>query len=89
MEEEILEETYRNSPLRFCSTRPSSLNLAILVHQPLLKVPLNSLHAQKSRLLLFQPLEQRIRFIAVHIGLAHDGERDAVVELAEGLDFFI
>ena len=79
----------RNSPLRLSSTRPPPPNLPILPHQPLLKIPLNPLHAQKSRLLRFQPLEQGIRFIAIYIGLAHDGERDTVVELAEGLDFFI
>ncbi|KAL9592330.1 MAG: hypothetical protein Q9179_006831, partial [Wetmoreana sp. 5 TL-2023] len=40
---------------------------------------------QPGRLLL-QPLKHRLRVLAIHLRLAEDGERDAVVDEAELLD---
>jgi len=40
-------------------------------------------------LLVLQPLEKRIGGVAVDVGLAHNGEGDTVVDLAEGLDIVI
>lgn len=68
------------------STRPSSLHLPIFSHEPFLKIPLHSLQAQYARLLRLQPLEQWLCIGAVHFGLAKDGEADAVVGKAEGLN---
>ena len=75
--------------LRLRRAGPSRLDLPIPSDQPLLKVPLNHLHAQQTRLLLLQPLEQRIRLFAIDIGLAHDGEADTVVDLTEALDIVV
>jgi len=71
------------------STSPPPLNLPIPPHQPLLKIPLNPLHAQQSWFLFFEPFKQGIGCIAVYVGFTHDGEGDAVVYEAEGLDVVV
>jgi len=68
---------------------PAALDLAVAADEELFKVPLDSLHAEKTRLLGLEPLEQRLGLVAVDVDLAHDGEGDAVVELAELLDVIV
>ena len=55
-------------------------------HQELFKIPLDPLEAQQARRLRLEPLVHRLRPVAVDLRLAQDGERDAVVAQAEGLD---
>lgn len=63
--------------------------MAISANEELLKVPLDNLQAQQARLLLLEPGEQRVGVVAVDIGLLHDGEADAIVDLAEVLDLIV
>lgn len=72
--------------LRLRSARPPTLHLSIPSDQELLKVPLDHLQAHQTGLLLLHPLPKRVGVGAVDIRLLHDGEADAIVELAEGLD---
>ena len=55
-------------------------------HQELFKIPLDPLEAQQARRLRLEPLVHGLRPVAVDLRLAQDGERDAVVAQAEGLD---
>jgi hypothetical protein len=75
--------------LRLLRTRPPLHNLAISPNQKLLEIPLNPLQAHQARFLLLHPLKQRLCVVAVDLSLSHDGERDAVVDLAKGLDVVI
>lgn len=68
---------------------PAALDLAVAADEELLKVPLDPLHAQEARLLVLEPLEHGLGLVAVDVDLAHDGEGDAVVELAEALDLVV
>ena len=70
-------------------TRPASLDLSIPSDQELLKVPLNARKAQETGLLRLEPLEDRVRVGAVDVRLLHDGEADAIVDLAEGLNLVV
>jgi hypothetical protein len=70
-------------------TRPTGLNLPILTHQELLKVPLHPLQACQTRFLFLQPLEQRLGLVAVDLRLAEDREGDAVINLAKRLDVVV
>lgn len=65
------------------------LDLAISADEKLLKVPLDPLQAHDAGLLLFHPLPHGLGLVTVHVGLAEDGEGDAVVELAEALDVIV
>lgn len=68
---------------------PATLDVTIPANEELLKVPLDNLQAQQARLLLLEPGEQRVGVVAVDIGLLHDGEADAIVDLAEVLDLIV
>lgn len=59
------------------------VDIALLVDKELLEVPLDALEAEEPRLLGLQPRVERIFVVAVHVNLLHDGEADAVIELAE------
>ncbi len=69
--------------------RPAANDLALVVDQELLKVPLDALEAQQAGLLGLEPLEEGAGVVAVDVDLGHDGEGDAVVDLAELLDLFV
>jgi len=62
-------------------------NRALLVDQELLKVPLDALEAQETGLLGLEESVHGVLLVAVHINLAHDGELDSKVDLAERGDF--
>lgn len=68
---------------------PASLDLSITPNKELLKVPLDALEAQKTRLLVLEPGPKRVGVVTVDLGLLHDGEGHAVVELAELLDVVV
>jgi hypothetical protein len=68
---------------------PASLDLSITSNKELLKVPLNTLETQKTRLLVLEPGPKRVGVVAVDLSLLHDGERHAVVDLAELLDVVV
>lgn len=69
--------------------RPSLDNLALLVDQELLKIPLDSLQVHQSWLLSLHPLPKWIRAIAIDLGLPENREAHAVVQLAELGDLVI
>lgn len=75
--------------LRLGSRRPAPLDGPVLADQELLKVPLHHLQAEQAGLLRLEPLEEGARVVAVDVDLGHDGEGDAVVELAELLDLLV
>lgn len=68
---------------------PAVDDLAIAADEELFKVPLDALEAKQARLLGLEPLVQRRGLVAVDVNLCHDGEGDAVVELAEALDVVV
>lgn len=68
---------------------PAALNGAIAADEELLKVPLDGLDAHDTGLGVLEPLVQGVGAVTVNVNLAQDGERDAVVELAEGLDVVV
>ena len=68
---------------------PAALDLAVLADEELFKVPLDPLEAHEAGLLVLEPDEEGVRVVAVDVGLLHDGEGDAVVELAEALDVVV
>ena len=68
---------------------PAALDLAVPADEKLLKVPLNHLEAHEAGLLLLEPFEDGVGAVAVDVNLLHDGEADAVVELAELLDLIV
>lgn len=73
--------------LRLCRAGPPIDYVSILADQKLLKVPLDGLDAHYARLLRLHPLVDGIRAFAVDFYLVEDGERHAVVDPAEFLDF--
>jgi hypothetical protein len=75
--------------LRLGGARPPTFDLAILSDQELLKVPLDTLHAQQARLLLLHPLVHGLRLVAIDIRLLQHREADAIVDLAEALDLVV
>lgn len=76
--------------LGFRSRPPPLLDLPILANQKLLKVPRHLVDEPKHLgFLRCEPLVQRNRTLPIDIDLAHDGERDAVVDLAELLDLVV
>lgn len=74
---------------RRASTRPPLLDQSIPSNKELLKVPLNPLEAQQTRDGALHPLPHGLCLVAVDIGFAKYRERDAVIELAEGLDVVV
>lgn len=68
---------------------PATLDLAVAADEELLKVPLDALEAHEARLLVLEPLVEGVGAVAVDLDLLHDGEADAVVELAEALDLLV
>ena len=76
-------------PLGLRSTSPPPLDLSIPPNQKLLKIPLDSLQTHNPWSTLLHPLVHGLDFVAVDFGFTQDGEGDAVVELAEGLDFVV
>ena len=84
-----LTQDRRLQRLRLRGTRPPSNNLPIPTHKKLLKIPLHPLHPHQAGLLRLQPRPHRRRPITVHIRLSENGERDAVVDGAEGLDVVV
>lgn len=68
---------------------PAALDLAVAADEELFKVPLDALEAHDAGLLLLEPLEEGVGGVAVDVNLLHDGEGDAVVDLAEVLDLVV
>lgn len=68
---------------------PAVDNLAVAADEELFKVPLDALETKQAGLLGLEPLVQRGSLVAVDVNLSHDGEGDAVVELAEALDVVV
>lgn len=73
---------------RRLSAGPPRLNLAILSNKEFLKIPLDALEPHP-RLLTLQPLKHGLSVVSIDVYFPHDGETDAVVYLAEGLDFVV
>lgn len=61
----------------------------MLVDEELLEVPLDAFEAQHAGLLVLEVLVHGVRVVAVDVHLFHDGERHAVVELAELADLLV
>ena len=76
-------------PLRPTHTRPPPLHAPVPPDKKLLKVPLDPLQAEHAGLLGLEPVPQRLRRRAVDVDLGKNGERDAVVALAEGVDVVV
>lgn len=68
---------------------PAALDLSVTSDEELFKVPLDALEAKQTGLLLLEPGPERVGAVAVDLGLLHDGEADAVVDLAEALDLLV
>jgi hypothetical protein len=68
---------------------PAALHLTILADEELLKVPLDALHAQETRLLLLHPLPHGLGLVAIDLGLAEHLVGDLVAEHAEVLDLLV
>lgn len=62
-----LLDNVRLQILRLLRASPASLDLAILANKELLEVPLNPLQSHEAGLLVLQPLEGRIRVVAVDL----------------------
>lgn len=75
--------------LRLGGAGPTGLDGAVPANEELLEVPLDHLDAHDAGLLLLEPLVQVAGSIAVDVDLAHDGEGDAVIDLAEALDVVV
>lgn len=75
--------------LRLGGASPSALDLSVTADEELLKVPLDALEAEKTGLLVLEPGPEGVGVVAVDLGLLHDGEAHAVVELAELLDVIV
>jgi hypothetical protein len=71
------------------STGPSALDLSVTTDEELLKVPLDTLEAEKTGLLVLEPGPEGVGAVAIDVGLLHDREAHAVVELAELLDVIV
>ena len=63
--------------------------MSVLADQELLEVPLDSLQAQKARLLGLHPLPYWFCLVSVDVRLAQDWECDTVVELAKALNIIV
>ena len=75
--------------LRLGERRVAGDDLSIGANNELLEVPLDGLDAHDTGHLFLQPSEDGGGVFAVHVELPEDGESDAVVELAEGLDVVV
>jgi hypothetical protein len=75
--------------LRLGSAGPSTLDLAITADEKLLKVPLDALETEKTGLLVLEPGPEGVGAVTVDLGLLHDGEAHAVVELTELLNVIV
>lgn len=75
--------------LRLGERRVAGDDLSIGANNELLEVPLDGLNAHDTGHLFLQPLEDRGGVFAVYVELAKDGESDAVVDLAEGLNLVV
>jgi hypothetical protein len=73
----------------FGSRCPPILDFAVTTDQELFKIPLDELNAKQTGLFLLEPLEKRVCVVAIDLSLLHDGEGNAVVDLAEALDVII
>ena len=84
-----LRQLLQNPPLqrlRLRRTRPPALHLTIPTDQKFFEIPFHTLQAEKAGRGGFQVFEERGCGGAVDVEFGEDGEGDAVVELAEGLD---
>lgn len=75
--------------LRLGRAGPSALDLSVSSNKELLKVPLDTLQAHQTRLLLLEPLINGRGPVAVDIDLLHNGKADTIIDLAEVLDIFV
>lgn len=75
--------------LRLGSASPTALDLSIATNEELFKVPLDALKTKQTGLLLLEPGPERVGSVTVDLGLLHDGESDAVVDLAEALNLLV
>jgi hypothetical protein len=71
------------------SASPSALDLSITANEELLKVPLDALETEETSLLVLEPGPEGVGVVTVDLGLLHDGEAHAVVDLAELLDVIV
>ena len=88
----LLLNLFHNIPLQTLwlgHTPPPLHHAPIPADQELLKVPLDPLEPEQARLLRLHPLVDGLGLVAVDVGLAEDGEADAVVELAKLLDLVV
>lgn len=74
---------------RLRGRRPPALHFAILANEELLKVPLDPLQPQQTGFLILEPLVQGASLVTVDVNLGHDGKGDAIIDLAELLDFVV
>ena len=84
-----LLQLLQNPPLqrlRLRRTRPPPLHLSISPHQKLFEIPFHTLHTKQAGCGCFQIFEEWGGGRAVDVKFGEDGEGDAVVELAKGLD---
>jgi hypothetical protein len=70
-------------------TRPPTHHLPLAINQELLEIPLDPRQAHDPRFALLHPFVDRFGLVAIDISFAEDGEGDAVIDLAEGLDFVV
>ena len=84
-----LLQLLQNPPLqrlRLRRTRPPPLHLPIPPHQKLFEIPFHALHAEEAGRGCFEIFKERRGGGAVDVEFGEDGEGNAVVKLAEGLD---
>lgn len=75
--------------VRLGGAGPSALDGAVAADEELLKVPLDALEAHEAGFLLLEPLVEGRGAVAVDVDLLHDGEADAIVNLAEVLNVVV
>ena len=66
-----LLDNVRLQVLRLLRASPAVLDLTVLANEELLKVPFDSLQSHKPGLLVLQPLESRVRLVAVDLHTTH------------------
>lgn len=83
----LLDELLKS--LRLGGGGPTTLDLAVTADEELLEVPLDTLDAQDTGLLVLQPVPDGLGLVAVDVDLAQDGKTDTVVDLAKLLNLVV
>src|SRR6516225_3526130 len=78
----------RGDLLRRSRRREAPDDSSLLVYQELGEIPLDGV-AEEPTFFALQPLVQRVGAAAVHFDLRKQRKSDAVVQIAERLDFFV